>query len=135
MVHAHQHADELARQTPELLADLYESKTSDATAGANGDAAPQSTNTIFFHALGAASPADDANTTILRRPAAPVPAASILVVDDNEANRALLTRRLSRNGHTVSHVARSNCSAKFPATSSSSTSSCRTWTATKSFKR
>ncbi len=33
-----------------------------------------------------------------------MPASAILVVDDNEANRALLTRRLGRNGHTVSHA-------------------------------
>jgi adenylate cyclase len=36
-----------------------------------------------------------------RRAAAPAPAATILVVDDNEENRQLLVRRLAREGHRV----------------------------------
>jgi class 3 adenylate cyclase len=31
--------------------------------------------------------------------------ASILVADDDESNRALLTRRLTKNGHTIAHAA------------------------------
>jgi len=45
-----------------------------------------------------------AETVFFSKPAARVPAAAILVVDDNEANRALLTRRLGRNGHTLAHA-------------------------------
>jgi class 3 adenylate cyclase len=97
-------AEELARQSPALLAELYEAKSSEAPGTTDGQANTPGANPIFCHTLGAASSPDESNTSILRRATAPVAAASILVVDDNEANRALLTRRLTRNGHTVSHA-------------------------------
>ena len=102
-------AKHLAERAPLLLADLYESERDQETLQSLGHldeefATGVSGETIFLRKPGAPSVRDASGTVFLTRPAAPTTSAAILVVDDNEANRALLTRRLTRNGHTVAHA-------------------------------
>lgn len=103
-------ARHMTERAPLLLADLYEGEhdvISFHTLGRPDDEFDSgiSGDTIFLRRPAAPVADDSSNTVFLTRtPAAPVMAASILVVDDNEANRALLTRRLVRNGHTVAHA-------------------------------
>jgi DNA-binding response OmpR family regulator/signal transduction histidine kinase len=92
----------------DLLGDLFEEKRdlfSLEDLGRTDSTEPDlSGATIFLRKPADAALAPSNDSHIFTRPAAPAPAASILVVDDNEANRALLTRRLARHGHTVAHA-------------------------------
>ncbi len=100
----------LTERAPLLLADLYERGRDDLDLHAEGRPddgfeSGISGDTIFLRRPATISATDSTGTTFRSRTAAaPVQAAAILVVDDNEANRALLTRRLVRNGHTVAHA-------------------------------
>ncbi len=103
-------ASHLIERAPLLLADLYERGCDDLSQRASGQGeagfeSGVSGDTIFLRRPSALAGNNPGGTTFPpRTPAAPVRAAAILVVDDNEANRALLTRRLVRNGHTVAHA-------------------------------
>ncbi len=91
-------AIELGERAPALLAELFESVLpafSELEQVPGGGGA-----TVFFRqpvAPVAVAPGSE-DTTFLTRP---VVTGTILVVDDLESNRALLTRRLSREGFTV----------------------------------
>lgn len=109
---ANQH---MAERAPLLLGDLYEGEHDDLSRHSRGRADDAfasgiSGDTIFFRRPDAASEsegeaANPTDTIFLTRPTtAQVEGASILVVDDNPASRALLTRRLARSGHRVAHA-------------------------------
>lgn len=96
-------AVQLAEHAPGLLAGMFAAETVMADeleqiGGAEGE-------TVFFRKPGAtvAPAAGSEDTTFLTRAEVvrPPSTGTILVVDDTESNRALLTRRLSREGFTV----------------------------------
>ena len=96
-------ASRLGTRAPELLTQMFETvipANAEAKPGHPGDRG----ETTFFRkpaATLAAAP-DGENTTFFTRAEVRPPATgTILVVDDTESNRALLTRRLSREGFTV----------------------------------
>ncbi len=90
-------AGNLTENAPLLLVDLAETEHVPASFQALGRFDHEIESVIggntLFHRRTAARPG-----------AAPSAGASILVADDNEANRALLTRRLVRNSHTIAHA-------------------------------
>jgi len=91
-------AAKLAGLAPSLLTGLQDGESS-----GHGEATVESRS----DGGGAEEPADRAAVQVGRGLASTaVPAgALILVVDDNEPNRALLARRLVRGGHTIAHAA------------------------------
>ena len=90
-------AGNLTESAPLLLVDLGETEHAPASFQALGrfdhEIESEIGGNTLFHRRTAARPG-----------AAPSAGASILVADDNEANRALLTRRLVRNSHTIAHA-------------------------------
>ncbi len=109
-------ARQMSERAPLLLGDLFEGEHDlinfrDLRRTEDGFESVVTGDTIFIHKppgtsapTGAAARASDTGTVFFSKNVQRVPAAFILVVDDNEANRALLTRRLGRNGHTVAHA-------------------------------
>lgn len=92
----------LADRAPVLLAGMFECVTptfTDLEQTHEGDG-----ETVFFRkptATVAAAPGSEDTTFLLRPEVRPLATGRILVVDDVESNRALLIRRLSREGFTV----------------------------------
>lgn len=92
----------LGERAPELLAEMFEAGAPsfaelDKAGGEIGE-------TVFFRkpaAVVATAPGSEDTTFLTRTEARPAVTGTILVVDDTESNRALLTRRLSREGFTV----------------------------------
>lgn len=95
----------LSERAPRLLAGMFElaspffAELESAPASADG-----SGETVFFRkpaATVAPAPGSEDTTFLTRAEVRPPVTGTILVVDDTESNRALLTRRLSREGFTV----------------------------------
>lgn len=95
-------ATELGDRAPALLAAMFEpvaSALTDLDQTHEGDG-----ETVFFRKPAdtvAAAPGSEDTTFLTRAEVRPAVTGTILVVDDTESNRALLTRRLSREGFTV----------------------------------
>ncbi len=92
-------ATQLGDQAPTLLARMFNPvppELTDLDQIHEGDG-----ETVFFRKPVAAAPGSEDTTFLTRTEAPPAVTGKILVVDDTEANRALLTRRLSREGFTV----------------------------------
>ncbi|MEN9573441.1 MAG: hypothetical protein RL514_1296 [Verrucomicrobiota bacterium] len=95
-------ANELGEHAPKLLAAMFEvvaPEFADLEQTHDGGG-----TTIFFRKPAAAvapAPGSEDTTFLTRTEVRPPVAGTILVVDDLESNRALLTRRLSREGFTV----------------------------------
>ena len=98
-------ATRMGEVAPVLLADLFESPLSSLDGldvmhpndGSSGE-------TVFFRkpaSTVAVAPGSEDTTFLTRADVRPPATGTILVVDDTESNRALLTRRLSREGFTV----------------------------------
>ncbi|MEQ2005734.1 MAG: adenylate/guanylate cyclase domain-containing protein [Limisphaerales bacterium] len=98
-------ATRLGEVAPVLLADLFESPLSSLDGldvmhpndGTSGE-------TVFFRKPAgtvAVAPGSEDTTFLTRAEVRPPATGTILIVDDTESNRALLTRRLSREGFTV----------------------------------
>ena len=90
-------AASLTHGAPFLLVDLGETEHArasfQASDGVDRRTESETGGNTLFHRRAAA-----------RQTSAPLAGASILVADDNEANRALVTRRLVRNNHTIAHA-------------------------------
>ena len=90
-------AGNLTERAPLLLVDLGETEHDLASFQASGrfdnETDAEIGGNTLFHRRTAARPGPATST-----------GASILVADDNEANRALLARRLVRNSHTIAHA-------------------------------
>ena len=95
-------ATQLGDQAPTLLAEMFNPvppELTDLDQSREGDG-----ETVFFRKPGAtvaAAPGSEDTTFLTRTEVHPAVTGKILVVDDTESNRALLTRRLSREGFTV----------------------------------
>jgi adenylate cyclase len=102
-------ARHMRERAPALLGDLFESERQAQGPQLLGGAIPDSEAEVAGDTIFLRKPTG--NTTSFVRSAssvAPSPLqterARILVVDDNEANRVLLTRRLGRNGHLIAQA-------------------------------
>ena len=92
-------AERLVERTPVLLADMFRAEDADSCVeGDNSNGHRITGETVFLHHP---SKSTVSEVTLESDTSVATGGAAILVVDDNESNRALLTRRLSRQGCTV----------------------------------
>ena len=102
LVRIRQSATELGERAPKLLGEMFVTVLPDFTdLDQTHDGGGE---TVFFRkpaATVAVAPGSEDTTFLTRAAVRPAVTGTILVVDDLESNRALLTRRLSREGFTV----------------------------------